>query len=147
MVAQSPRSLFNALIRRGIDLRALYRDAAAQAREPGLRVVLDEDAEALDLLVAELQAQVRQLGSTPATRGRLGGTARRQLVEWLLPATPRRDDAWIERLAHHEAALLQAFEQAIAQAPADTALALRRLLPRLQSIHLDMHGLARPRQG
>jgi uncharacterized protein (TIGR02284 family) len=147
MVAQSPRSLFNALIRRGIDLRALYRDAAAQAREPGLRAVLEENAEALDLLVTELQAQVRLLGSTPAIRGRLGGTARRQLVEWLLPAAPRRDDAWIEQLAHHEAALLQAFERAIAHAPAETALALRRLLPRLQSIHLDMHGLARPRQG
>ena len=146
-MAQSPQSLYNALIRRSIDLRALYRDAAAQAQEPGLQVVLDENAGTLDLLVSELQEQVRRLHATPTTHGRLGGDARRQLVEWLLPATQRRDDAWIERLAGREAALLQAFEQTIARAPTDMALVLRRLLPRLQGIHLDMHGLARARHG
>jgi hypothetical protein len=38
--------------------------------------------------------------------------------------------------------LLHAFEQAIAEAPAESALALRRQLPRLHGIHLDMHSLA-----
>jgi len=145
-VAHAPHSLFNALIRRSIDLRGLYRHAALQAREPGLRAVLDENASALDLLIADLQAQVRQGGSTPATRGRLGGDARRQLLEWLLPALPDRDQGWIERLAHSEMALLHAFEKTIQQAPTDTALILRRQMPRLQGIHLDMHSLARARR-
>lgn len=142
-MAHVPHSLFNALIRRSIDLRGLYRHAAMQAQEPGLRAVLEENASALDLLIADLQAQVRQAGSTPATRGRLGGGARRQLLEWLLPAVPDRDQGWIARLAHSELALLHAFEKSIRKAPADVALVLRRQMPRLQGIHLDMHSLAR----
>lgn len=145
-VAPRPQTLFNALIRRGIDLRALYRDASAQASEPGLRVVLGENAGALDQVIADLQLQVAQLGGAPARRGRFGGAARRQLMEWLLPATPQRDVAWIARLAHGEAALVHAFEQCLQHASPDAALVLRRQLPRLQGIHLDMHSLARARR-
>ena len=54
----------------------------------------------------------------------------------------RRDHAWIHALAHGERALLQRFEQAIATAPAESTLVLRRQLPRLHGIHLDMHSLA-----
>ncbi|NMW25644.1 hypothetical protein HFP05_15145, partial [Rhodanobacter denitrificans] len=50
--------------------------------------------------------------------------------------------AWIRVLAHGESALLHRFEQAIATAPAESALVLRRQLPRLRGIHLDMHSLA-----
>lgn len=142
-MAQAHHPLFNALIRRSIDLRGLYRHAALQAQEPGLRAVLGENASALDWLIADLQAHIRQAGSTPATRGRLGGGARRQLIEWCLPATPDRDQGWIAHLAHSELALLRAFEKSLQQAPADAALILRRQLPRLQGIHLDMHSLAR----
>lgn len=144
--AARPQTLYNALIRRAIDLRALYRDASVQAREPGLRAVLGENAGALDQMVVELQAQVGQLGGTPARRGRLGGAARRQLIEWLLPGAPQRDSAWIARLEHGEVALLHAFERGLQRAPPEAALVLRRQLPRLQGIHLDMHGLARARR-
>jgi uncharacterized protein (TIGR02284 family) len=145
-VAPRPQTLFNALIRRGIDLRAMYRDASLQASEPGLRVVLGENASALDQVIADLQAQVHQLGGEPARRGRLGGAARRQLIEWLLPATPHRDVAWIARLAHGEAALVHAFEEGLQRATPDAARVLHRQLPRLQGIHLDMHSLARARR-
>ena len=145
-VAPRPQTLFNALIRRSIDLRAMYRDASAQASEPGLRVVLGENAGALDQVITDLQGQVCQLGGTPARRGRLGGAARRQLIEWLLPETPDRDVAWIARLAHGEAALVHAFEEGLQRATPEAALVLRRQLPRLQGIHLDMHSLARARR-
>lgn len=138
-----PVVLYNALIRRSIDLRALYRDAAAQAQEPGLRAVLGENAATLDQLIVELQAQIRSSGATPVAHGRVGGHAQRQLAAWLLASAPHRDQAWIRRLARNEAALLQAFERGIERAPADTALVLRRQLPRLHGIHLDMHSLAR----
>ena len=145
-MAPRPQTLVNALIRRGIDLRGMYRDASAQASEPGLRVVLGENASALDQVIADLQAQVVQLGGTPARRGRFGGAARRQLIEWLLPTSPHRDVAWIARLAHGEAALVHAFEQSMRHASPESALVLRRQLPRLQGIHLDMHSLARARR-
>ncbi|KRF01917.1 hypothetical protein ASG87_10450 [Frateuria sp. Soil773] len=138
-----PHALYNALIRRSIDMRALYRDAATQAQEPGLRAVLGENAAALGQLIGELQAQIRGSGAEPASHGRFAGQAQRHLAAWLLPSAPYRDQAWIRRLARSEAALLQAFERGIEQAPADAALVLRRQLPRLQGIHLDMHSLAR----
>jgi uncharacterized protein (TIGR02284 family) len=145
-VAPRPQTLFNALIRRGIDLRAMYRDASVQASEPGLRVVLGENAGALDQVIADLQGQVSRLGGTPARRGRLGGAARRQLMEMLLPDKPPPDVAWIARLAQGEAALVHAIEQGQPQATPDAAQVLLRQLPRLQGIHLDMHSLARPRR-
>ncbi|HEV2679284.1 MAG TPA: DUF2383 domain-containing protein [Rhodanobacter sp.] len=134
-------STCNALIRRSIDLRRLYRHAAT-ACEPGLRVVLNENAQTLDQLIADLQAQLRAGGGKPSEHGSWRAAARRHLAGWLIHAGTRRDSAWIRALAHHETALLHAFEQAIAEAPADSALALRRQLPRLHGIHLDMHSLA-----
>ena len=45
-----PTSLYNALIRRSIDLRRLYQHVARRVAEPGLRSVLQENAAALELL-------------------------------------------------------------------------------------------------
>jgi uncharacterized protein (TIGR02284 family) len=131
----------NALIQRSIDLRRLYRHAAA-ACEPGLRVVLNENAQTLDSLIADLQTQGRAGGGTPSCHGSWRGTARRHLAGWLAHALTRRDQFWIHALAHHESALLQAFEQAIAAAPPASAQTLQRQLPRLRGIQLDMHSLA-----
>ncbi|PWK85906.1 DUF2383 domain-containing protein [Fulvimonas soli] len=140
MAHAASQPIYNALIRRSIDLRALHCDAAAQVREPGLRALLGENAQVLAQLVDELQGQVRRRGGEPAQRGKLIGRARRQLAGWL-PAALAADEAWIRRLAHDEAALLRAFERGIAAAPADAALELRRLLPRLRDIDLDMRSL------
>lgn len=139
-----PRHLCNDLIRRSIELRALYRRAAAQVNEPGLRTVLGEEAQSLTEVIAELQAQMRSNADAPATRSRMIGAARRRLDAWLVRGIPRSDDAWIHMLAHHEQSLLRAFERVLIRvAPGDVTTALRRQLPRLQSIHLDMHSLAK----
>jgi hypothetical protein len=66
---------------------------------------------------------------------------RRHLAGWLVRVAARRDSAWVRALAHHESALLRAFERAIVAAPPDAALALRRQLSRLRDIHLDMDSL------
>ena len=136
-----PQSIYNAMIRRSIDLRRLYRHAAASC-EPGLSMVLRENAQTLDLLIADLQAQLRAVGGRPYEHGSWRGAARRYASGWLVRTAARRDSAWIRALAHHESALLRAFEQAIAALPAESALALRRQLPRLNSIHMDMGSLA-----
>lgn len=134
-------STCNALIRRSIDLRRLYRHAA-KACEPGLRVVLNENVQTLDLLIADLQAQLRAGDGKPSEHGTWRGAAHRHMAGWLVHVASRRGSAWLRALAHHESALLHAFEQAIAVAPVESALALRRQLPRLRGIHLDMHSLA-----
>jgi Domain of unknown function (DUF2383). len=136
-----PASTCHTLIRRSIDLRQLYRHAAT-ACEPGLRMVLNDNVHTLDLLIADLQAQLHASGGRPCVRGSWRGTVHRHLAGWLMRTAARRDHAWIHALAHGERALLQRFEQAIATAPAESTLVLRRQLPRLHGIHLDMHSLA-----
>lgn len=135
------RTTCNQLIRRGIDLCRLYRRAAQAAGEPGLRAVLDEDAQALAAVVVELQHEVERSGGTPRTNGSWRAALRVRLVETMAHAAARRDVVWIRALAQDEAALLRAFERAIAELPEESARNLRRQLPRLRGIHLDMHNL------
>lgn len=139
-----PHYLCNALIRRSIELRALYCHAAAQVGEPGLRTVLNEEAQSLAEVIAELQAQLRQHDGTPATRSRMIGAARQRFDALLVRSMPRSDDAWIRLLARREQHLLRAFERALSRvATGDVTAALHRQLPRLQSIDLDMLSLAK----
>lgn len=136
------RSTCNQLIRRSIDLCRLYRRAAQAVGEPGLRAVLEEDAQTFAELVADLQHEVRQAGGEPRTHGSWRATLRCRFVEGMAHAAARRDNAWIHALAQDEAGLLHAFEQAAAGLPEPSAQLLRRQLPRLRGIHLDMHSLA-----
>ena len=141
MPPQVSASTCQALIRRSIELREMYCHAAATC-EPGLRLVFGENAQTLGLLIADLQAQQCAAGRRPCVHGSWRGALRRHVTGWLMRAAARPESAWIRALVHHETALLRAFEQAIAAAPASSALALRRQLPRLRGIHLDMHSLA-----
>ncbi|MBN8923078.1 MAG: hypothetical protein BGP10_02585 [Rhodanobacter sp. 68-29] len=134
-------AICNPLIRRGIDLCRLYRHAARAVGEPGLRAVLDEDAQSLAVLVAELQHEVGLAGGTPRTHGSWRAALRCRMVDGMAHAATRRDHTWIHALAQDEAGLLRAFEHAIARLPAESARGLRRQLPRLRGIHLDMHDL------
>ncbi|WP_426701934.1 DUF2383 domain-containing protein [Rhodanobacter sp. Col0626] len=141
MPLDASASVLNVLIRRSIELRRMYRHAAT-ASEPGLRMVLNENAQTLDLLIADLQTQVHGSGDRACRHGAWRAAVHRHLVGWSLHAAGHRDSAWIRALARREGALLQVFERAIDAAPAELALSLRRQLPRLRSIHLDMHSLA-----
>ena len=134
-------TICNPLIRRGIDLCHLYRHAAAAVNEPGLRTVLEEDAQTLAAVIAELQHEVAQAGGEPRLRGSWRALLRCRLVATMAHASARRDSAWIHALAQDEAALLRAFEQALAGVPENFAKVLHRQLPRLRGIHLDMHDL------
>jgi uncharacterized protein (TIGR02284 family) len=139
-VSLAIQHLCNGLIRRSIELRALYRHAATRVSEPGLRTVLDEEAQSLSLVIDELQAQIRSHEGTPATRRRALG-AMRYRFDTLMPHS---DDAWIRLLARHEQSLLRSFERVIAQiGPGEIKAELHRQLPRLHSIDLDMHSLAK----
>jgi uncharacterized protein (TIGR02284 family) len=139
-VSLTIQHLCNGLIRRSIELRALYRHAAMRVGEPGLRTVLDEEAQSLGLVIAELQAQIRSHAGAPATRRRMFAGVRYRFNALM----PRNDDAWIRLLARHEQSLLRQFERVIARLePGDLTAELHRQLPRLHSIDLDMHSLAK----
>ncbi|WP_254422849.1 hypothetical protein [Rhodanobacter sp. B05] len=138
--AHAAQAVCRDLIQRSIDLRQMYRQAA-QVCEPGLRTVLLENAQTLDLLIDDLLAQACASGGQACDPGSWRGTARRQLSTWLIRVLARQDRAWLQTLAHRGADLLQAFEDAIGQLPAEWARVLCRQLPRLHAIHQDMHCL------
>lgn len=136
-----PQSTYNTLIQRSIDLLQMYRIAAASC-EPGLKVVLDENAQTLDAMIVDLQTQLRAGGGKPRRAGTLRGAMRRHIAGSLTRIASHRDVAWIRELSDSESSLLRAFERVVAELPPESALALRRQLPRLNSIHLDMGNLA-----
>jgi uncharacterized protein (TIGR02284 family) len=133
---------YNALIRRGIDDRDLYRRALAQVREPGLQALLAENLQTLDTLIGDLQVQVHAAGRAPARHGTLAGVVRSGLAELVTSMASNRDSAWVHCLARNECALLNCFERQMAQASDESARVLRVQLSRLHGIHKDMHCLA-----
>jgi len=139
-VSRAPH--YNTLIRRGIDDRDLYRRALEQVSEPGLQVLLAENLQTLDTLIADLQAQVRAAGGSPARHGTLAGALRSALADMINGMASNRDAAWVHSLARNECALLHRFEQQMAQASDESARVLRVQLSRLHGIHKDMHCLA-----
>ncbi|NYE28651.1 uncharacterized protein (TIGR02284 family) [Rhodanobacter sp. K2T2] len=136
-----PQSTYNTLIQRSIDLLQLYRHAASSC-EPGLKVVLDENAQTLAAMIGDLQAQLHASGGKPSRSGTMRGAMRRHIAGSLTRMASHRDVAWIRELSDGESSLLHAFERVVAELPPESALALRRQLPRLNSIHLDMDNLA-----
>ncbi|WP_109123662.1 PA2169 family four-helix-bundle protein [Dyella sp. C11] len=132
----------NALIRRGIDDRDLYRRALRRVREPGLQALLAENLQTLDTLIGDLQAQVHATGGTPARHGTLAGSVRSALADMVTGMASNRDTAWVHYLARNECGLLHRFEEQMARASGDTARVLRVQLSRLYGIHKDMHCLA-----
>lgn len=141
-MALATQPLYNALIRRSIDLQRLCQLAAQQVAEPGLRVVLMENAAALEMFVLDLQMELSARGGRPATSGRWQGPLQRRLARWWSRGMPLRDSQWIRLLSRRERVLASLFEETVALAPVDTAQCLRRLAPRLQAVHLDMGSLA-----
>jgi hypothetical protein len=140
-VSPASQHAWRTLIRRSLRLRTAYRRAAAVVDEPGLRSVLEENAQRLDQLIAEWRAQCRVPGEA-VPRQRWLGVVRRRVDAWRWRALPRSDVLWIRLLARDETALLHSFELALAQAPAETAPLLYRQWPRLDAIHRDMRSLA-----
>lgn len=143
MLAAVPYRLYNDLIRHGIDDRDLYRCAANDVSEPGLQVVFQETAASLGAMIDDLQHQVRDSGHRPARHGTLAGGVRRWLLGRRGGYNARRcDECWIARLLRSESELLNAVERRIDRVTPDAALVLRRQLPRLYGIHMDMSSLA-----
>lgn len=137
---QTTRATCNALIRRSIDLCCLYRQAALRC-EPSLALVLRENVQTLALLIADLQRQVSAEGGSVRQRGSWRGTPCWHVSDALLLASSDRDAGWVHLLAHHESALLIQFERHVDADPNPLARLLRRQLPRLRSIDLDIHAL------
>jgi len=140
-VSHLDQTLFNALIRRGIDDRDLHRRALERVRDPALQILLFENLQTLDSLIADLQSQVSANGGDAAQRGTAAGALRILLADLSTRFAAQRDTAWVQCLARHECWLLHSFERQLQRAGRPEA-GLSRQLDRLYGMHRDMHCLA-----
>jgi len=140
-VSHLDQTLFNALIRRGIDDRDLHRRALERVRDPALQILLFENLQTLDSLIADLQAQVRADGGAPAEHGTATGSLRVLIADLSTRFATHRDTAWVRCLARYECVLLHSFERRL-QRTGRREAALDRQLDRLYGMHRDMHCLA-----
>lgn len=129
----------NGLIRRVIADRDLYQQAARGVREPGLKAILDESAEALASIAAELQGEVAATGGKAAQAGSAMNGVRRTMMEASVKLSSNPDVTYIRTLEHMERRLLDAFLKLEASS-SDRAL-VGRHIARLRLLHLDMANL------
>jgi uncharacterized protein (TIGR02284 family) len=129
----------NGLIRRVIADRDLYRHAARGVREPGLRAILEESADSLDLIAGDLQGQVAARGARPAVAGSAMSTVRRTVAEASVMLSHDPDVTWIRTLELMERRLLAAFLRL--EASSGDRATVGRHIARLRLLHLDMSNL------
>jgi uncharacterized protein (TIGR02284 family) len=101
-------------------------------------------ADSLQPVIVDLQHEVDLRAGRAARGGTVLGVARRLSAGIAASLAGDRDSAYILRLEQAEGRLLRAFErEALSRlAPGDIGAVIGRHLPRLRSIHLDMHSLA-----
>ncbi|SFW74793.1 PA2169 family four-helix-bundle protein [Luteibacter sp. UNCMF366Tsu5.1] len=129
----------NGLIRRVIADRDLYLQAARGVREPGLKAILDESADALTAIAKELQGQVSAAGMRPATAGGPMSGVRRTIMEASVKLSHDPDVTYIRTLEQMERRLLDAFLR-LESTSGDRAM-VGRHIARLRLLHLDMTNL------
>ncbi len=129
----------NGLIKRVIADRDLYKQAARGVREPGLKVILEESADALTAIARDLQAQVSSKGGRPATAAGAMSGVRRTMIEASVKLSSDPDVTYIRTLEQMERRLLDAFVRLEATS-GDRAM-VGRHIARLRLLHLDMTSL------
>ena len=139
----SPRNLAfscSSLAARSEQLLALYLRAAATS-EPGLRLVLEENAQTLAALVADLGATVPATTTWQREFALCARALQGRAVMASMHMAGNREALWIALLARREAGLLRAFERAANAAPTATAHLLGRQLLHLHALQHDMRCL------
>lgn len=128
--------LVNGLIRRVIADRDLYLHAAAGVREPGLKAILEESADSLTGIAAELQREVNAGGGRAATAAGPFTGMRRTMMDASVKLSHNPDVTYIRTLEHMERRLLDAFLRL--EASSKDRATVGRHIARLRLLHLDM---------
>lgn len=136
---RSSNRVVNGLIRRVIADRDLYEQAARGVREPGLKAILNESADSLASIAADLQASVEATGGRPARAGGPLSGVRRTMMEASVKLSSDPDVTYIRTLEHMERRLLAVFLRL--EATSSDRAVLARHIARLRLLHLDMTNL------
>lgn len=113
-----------------------YTGAAARIGDDRLRQLFEEIAAARSRLAADLELHVQAAGARPVAPTRFGTTLRRLYVDLLARTADDRDAEYVAQLEEVEDGLLQAFEDAVAEAHApEIRSVLEHHLPRVRAHH------------
>jgi uncharacterized protein (TIGR02284 family) len=113
-----------------------YTSAAEKVGSDRLRELFHEMAAARSRLAADLELHVQATGERPVEPTRFGTTLRRLYVDLLARTADDRDAAYVAQLEEVEDGLLQAFEDAVAEAQVPEIKAvLQHHLPRVRANH------------
>jgi len=105
-------------------------------REPGLKAILQESADSLTAIAAELQGEVTATGGRPAMAGGPMSGVRRSMMEASAKLSSDPDVTYIRTLELMERRLLDAFLR-LESSSGDRAV-VGRHIARLRLLHLDM---------
>jgi uncharacterized protein (TIGR02284 family) len=128
--------VINGLIRHLIADGDLYRQAARGVREPGLKAILEESADALAGIADDLRREVRATGATAASSASPLASVRRTFMEASVKLASNPDMAYVRTLEQMERRLLEAFVRLESSSP-DRDIAQRHIT-RLRLLHMDM---------
>lgn len=113
-----------------------YTSAADRVRSDRLRALFQEMAAARSRLAADLELHLQAQGARPVAPTRFGTQLRRLYVDLLARTADDRDAEYVAQLEEVEDGLLQAFEDAVAEARApEIRSVLEHHLPRVRANH------------
>jgi uncharacterized protein (TIGR02284 family) len=138
----TPASTLNELIEITRDGQTFYTEAVTRVKSPLLRAVFHGIIDAKAQLIKALSEHVRVRGDMPSRHGTLLGQFRSLYTEVRAGLSAHRDAAYVAKLEESEDRLLEAFEEAAAQAddPLLRAIILRHL-PKVRLCHEQMRNL------
>lgn len=125
------------LIQCGQRLRRRYALGAMRVGEPGLRVLLDEHALTLAMMMKSWARLLVVAAPVPVVE-----SLAERLIDWQVVGLRHDDARWIAYLVRCEERFLVKVERLAAATGEPCATLLRRDLPRLRGIDQDMHQLA-----
>ena len=140
--------VLNTLIQTAIDSADGYREASAEADDPGHRDLFGRRSFQRRKVAEDLQSTVRALGGDPAAEGSVLAKAQRAFAD-IRHALMRDDAGMVGAVESAEAAVRTRFEKALedSQISATTRETIRRAFVRVSEGREDLHDLRHSLEG
>ena len=140
--------VLNNLIQAAIDSADGYREASAEADDPGRRDLFGRRSFERRQVAEELQSTVRALGGDPAAEGSILAKAQRAFAD-IRHALMRDEASMVGAVESAEEAVRARFEKALedSQISATTRETIRRAFARVSAGRDDLHDLRHSLEG
>ena len=138
----NPGDTLNELIEITRDGQTFYTDAVARVTNPHLKAVFRALIDVKTKMISSLSEHVRARGTKPSAQGTLAGSFQKVYAEVRAKLSAQGDMTFVAELEASEDRLLNAFEQAAADAEdPELRRIIKRYLPRVHLCHDEMRNL------